>query len=113
MCLIYSLQNGTDEGPGARESEDLEHEEQAVNLRRQKRDKSKGSSVKCAARSNSNTSVSGSSKPDNIAQCGSEVERTRDIQHKTTYVSDTCFKPLLPVLCKNIKNLTLSCHEII
>lgn len=89
--MINYLQNGTDEGPGARQGQDLEHEEQAVNLRRQKRDKSKGSSVKCATRSNSNTSVSGSSKPDNIAQCGSEVERTKDIQQKTVYVSDTCF----------------------
>jgi hypothetical protein len=72
----------------------VEHEEQAVNLRRQKKDKIKGTSVRCATRSNSNTSVGGSSKPDNIAQSVSEVERTRDIQHKTRYVSDMSFKPL-------------------
>ena len=59
--------------------EEMEPEDQAVNLRRQKRDKSKGS----LARSNSNTSASGSSKPDNIVQASSEVERARDIQQKT------------------------------
>jgi hypothetical protein len=107
------LQNGTDEGPGAREGEDLEHEEQAVNLRRQKRDKSKAASVKCAAHGNNNTSVIGNTKPDNIAQCGSEVERIRDIQRKTMYVSGICFELLLPVLCSDIKHLTLSCHEIL
>jgi hypothetical protein len=87
MCLICSLQNGIDQGPGSREdSEGLEAEEQAVNLRRQKRDKSRGGSARSVARSNSNTSVSGSSKPDNIVQAGSEVDRARDIQRKTAYV---------------------------
>jgi hypothetical protein len=100
---MYSLQNGIDQGPGAREeAEDLEHEEQAVNLRRQKRDKSKGGSVKSVARSNS-----GSSKPDNIVQAGSEVDRARDIQHKTVYVLGVCFHTLLPLLRRNMSILRL------
>jgi hypothetical protein len=84
------LQNGMDQAPGSRAEgeEHWEPEEQAVNLRRQKRDKSRGGSVKSVARSNSNTS--GSSKPDNIVQAGSEVERARDIQLKTAYVSSVC-----------------------
>jgi hypothetical protein len=86
----------------------VEHEEQAVNLRRQKKDKIKGTSVRCATRSNSNTSVGGSSKPDNIAQSVSEVERTRDIQHKTRYVSDMSFKPLLPYFTKHKKSYFIS-----
>jgi hypothetical protein len=91
ISLMYYVQNGVDDGQGAREDgEELEHEEQAVNLRRQKRDKSKRGSVKGVAHSNSSTSVSGSSKPDNIAQAGSEVERARDMQRRTMYVSDLC-----------------------
>lgn len=92
MSLMYCVQNGIDDGQGTREhGEELDHEEQAVNLRRQKRDKSKRGSVKGLARSNSNTSASGSSKPDNILQAGSEVERGRDIQPRTVYVPDFCF----------------------
>ena len=86
------MQNGTDDGQGTRvDGEKLEHDKQAVNLRRQKRDKSKRGSIKSLAHSNSNTSASGSSKPDNILQAGSEVERGRDIQHRTLYVPDFCF----------------------
>ena len=92
MSLMYCVQNGIDDGQGIREDgEELDHEEQAVNLRRQKRDKSKRGNVKGLACSNSNTSASGSSKPDNILQAGSEVERGRDIQHRTVYVPDFCF----------------------
>ncbi|XP_023701628.1 uncharacterized protein LOC111861362 isoform X4 [Cryptotermes secundus] len=84
-----TIQNGIDQEPGSREDgEDLEAEEQAVNLRRQKRDKSRGGSVRSVARSNSNTSASGSSKPDNIVQAGSEVDRARDIQHKTAQLQE-------------------------
>jgi hypothetical protein len=87
MCC---LQNGIDQGPGSREDceEDLEPEEQAVNLRRQKRDRSKGDSVNGVAHSSSNTSTSG--KPDNIVQAGSEVDRARDIHLKTVYVLGVC-----------------------
>jgi len=92
MSLMFCVQNGIDDGQGTREDgEELEHEEQAVNLRRQKRDKSKRGSVKGLACSSSNSNASGSSKPDNILQAGSEVERGRDIQHRTVYVPDFCF----------------------
>ncbi|KAJ4451034.1 hypothetical protein ANN_02470 [Periplaneta americana] len=79
-----ATQNGIEDQSGSRQGEDYDLEEQAVNLRRQKKDKSRGGSMKGLARSNSNTSTSGgSSKPDNIVQATSEVERTRDIQNKT------------------------------
>jgi hypothetical protein len=107
MCLIYSLQNGIDQGPGSRDGEDLEPEEQAVNLRRQKRGKSKGGSARSVARSNSNTSASGSSKPDNIVQAGTEVDRARDIQRKTVYVIGVCLQTLLPVLSRSIRENSL------
>jgi hypothetical protein len=111
---MYYVQTGIEDGQGAREDgEELEHEEQAVNLRRQKRDRSKRGSVKGVACSNSNTSASGSSKPDNIVQAGSEVERARDIQHKTVYVSDFCFSTFMSVLCTRQKKLFFfSLHKI-
>ncbi|XP_069679374.1 pericentriolar material 1 protein-like isoform X6 [Periplaneta americana] len=84
-----ATQNGIEDQSGSRQGEDYDLEEQAVNLRRQKKDKSRGGSMKGLARSNSNTSTSGgSSKPDNIVQATSEVERTRDIQNKTVQLQE-------------------------